>query len=63
MKKKLNWFKVMALIMMIIEIIVVITANKELVRENITLWRLYIALIVCIFINFLFICVKRKGGK
>lgn len=59
MKKKLNYYKVGALILMLVEIGVAIWVDKGVAKEDLTVWRLYAAMIMCIPINFMFICTKQ----
>lgn len=63
MKKKLNYYKVGALVLMLIEIGIAIFIDKDLVRYNLNAWRLYVAMLMCIPINVIFICSKRNGGR
>lgn len=59
MKKKVNWYKIGALALLLIEIGIAFRVDQKVAKENITIWRLYIAMIMCIPINVMFICVKR----
>ncbi len=63
MKKKVNYYKVGALVLMLIEMTIAMVIDKDLVKENLNAWRLYVAMIMCIPINVIFICAKRNGGK
>lgn len=67
MKKKVNYYKIGALVFLLIEIWMLIFINKEAVKESINLWRLYVACIMFIPVNVIFICIKQKrtikGGK
>lgn len=63
MKKRVNYFKIGALVMMLVEIGIAIWAEKGVVKENLLAWRLYVACIMCIPINFMFICAKRQVRK
>lgn len=60
MKKKVNYFKIIALILMLVEIWMLIFINKDAVKENINLWRLYVTCIMFIPINVVFILTKRR---
>lgn len=62
-KKRVNWLKVSALILMIVEIGIAMWVDKDMVRNNITAWRLYCCMLMCIPINVIIIGAKRKGGK
>ena len=53
MKKKLNYYKVGALILMLVEIGVAIWVDKGVAKEDLTVWRLYASMIMCIPINFI----------
>lgn len=61
MKKKLNYWKILALILLIIEIGFVVWVDKEKVKENLIAWRLYAGCIMCIPVNIMFIYAKRTG--
>ena len=58
--KKINWFKIACLILMIVELIIAFGIDKNLVKENITAWRLYILCIMFIPINVMIIGIKRR---
>ena len=58
--KKINWFKIACLILMIVELIIAFGIDKNLVKENITAWRLYIICIMFIPINVMIIGTKRR---
>ena len=60
MKKKVNYYKIGALILLLVEIGIAIWVDKGVAKEDIWLWRLYVAMIMCIPINVMFICAKRK---
>ena len=60
MKKRINYYKIGALILMLVEIGIAIWVDKDAVKQDITAWRLYVACIMCIPINVMFICAKRK---
>ncbi len=59
MKKKLNYYKIGALILMLVEIGIALFTDKALVKTNISAWRLYVACIMFIPVNVMFICVKQ----
>lgn len=61
MKKRINWFKIIALILTIIEIYIAFCLDKNLIKANINTWRLYIACIMCIPMNVIFICTKKEA--
>lgn len=63
MKKKVNYYKIGALIMMLVEIGIAIWVDQGVAKENLTVWRLYVACIMFIPINFMFICAKRTVKK
>ena len=58
--KKVNWFKVVALILMIVEIVILFAIDKNAIKENINLWRLYVVCIMFIPVNIVFIGTKRR---
>ena len=58
--KRVNWLKVVLLILTVIEIIALAIVDKEMVKTSIRLWRLCILMIGCIFINVLYIGAKRR---
>lgn len=58
-KKRVNWFKVALLLITIIEVAILSIADKNVIAESVLAWRLHIALIMCIPINFMIICAKR----
>lgn len=60
MKKKVNYFKIIALILMLVEIWILIFIDRDAVKEDLNLWRLYIACIMFIPVNIIFIGIKRK---
>ena len=63
MKKKVNYYKIGALIMLLVEIGIAIWVDKGVAKENLLVWRLYVACIMFIPINVIFICTKRKVVK
>lgn len=63
MKKKVNYFKIGALVMLLVEIGIAFRVDQAIAKENIMAWRLYVAMIMCIPINVMFICTKRKVAK
>lgn len=65
MKKKLNYYKIGALILMLVEIGIALFTDKALVKTSISVWRLYVACIMFIPVNVMFICAKqtRKAVK
>lgn len=63
MKKKLNYFKIGALIMLLVEIGIAIWVDKGIEQESLLVWRLYVACIMFIPVNFIFICTKKKVVK
>lgn len=58
-KKRVNWFKVGSLILLIIEFVLVVTANKDLLDTNINYWRLYITMIMFMLFNLSYILNKE----
>lgn len=65
MKKKVNYYKIGALILTLVELGIAIWVDKGVTKENLLVWRLYVAMIMCIPINVMFIGAKRvvKSGK
>lgn len=65
MKKKVNYYKIGALIFMLIDLGIAIWVDKGVAKENLLVWRAYVACIMAIPINFMFICTKqtRKEKK
>lgn len=65
MKKKVNYYKIGALVLMMVEIWIAFFIDKDLVKSNINVWRLYCACIMFIPINVMIIGAKRvvKSGK
>ena len=59
MKKKINYYKIGALILMLVEIGIAIFVDKDVVKQDIIAWRLYVACIMCIPINVMIIGSKR----
>lgn len=60
MKKKVNFYKIGALILMLIEIGIALWVDKDAMKTDITLWRLYVACVMFIPINVIFICIKQR---
>ena len=58
--KKINYYKIGALILLLVEIAIVAWVDKGVVKENLLVWRLYVLIVMCIPINVMFICSKRK---
>lgn len=58
-KGKTNYYKIGALILMLIELYIAFVVDKELVKSSLNAWRLYIVCIMFIPINFMFICTKQ----
>ena len=63
MKKKINYYKIGALILTLVEIGIAIWVDRGFSKEDIWTWRLYVAMIMCIPINIMFICAKRGVKK
>lgn len=63
MKKRINWFKIIILILMIIEIIIAITTDRNAIKKDINTWRLYCICILFIPINVMIIGAKRRVKK
>lgn len=65
MKKKVNYYKIGALVLMMVEIWIAFFIDKDLVKSDINAWRLYCACIMFIPINVMIIGAKRvvKSGK
>ena len=61
--KKVNWFKVIALILLIVEVIIATVIDKNAIKENLNLWRLYVACVMFIPVNVIFISIKQKRRK
>ena len=58
-KKRINWLKVVALILMIIEILIAFRIGR-LVKGDLVLWKIYTACILFIPINVIIIFSKNK---
>ena len=58
--KRLNYYKIGALVMLIVEIAVAIWMDRGVAKEDLWIWRLYVLLMMCIPINVMYICKKRK---
>lgn len=58
-KRKVNWFKVIALILMIIEIAIAFRIGR-LVKGDLILWKIYSACLLFIPINVMIIFSKNK---
>lgn len=63
MKKRINLYKIGALVMLLVEIGIAIWVDQGIVREHLLVWRLYVACIMFIPINVMFICSKRRVVK
>ena len=59
-RRNINWLKIIALILMIIEIIVAIRIDKNCIEGNLNLWRLYTGCILFIPVNVMIIFAKRS---
>lgn len=59
MRKKVNYYKIGALILMMVELGIAIFIDKEAVRADLNTWRLYVACILFIPVNIVFICTKQ----
>lgn len=62
-QKRINWLKIIALIFMIIEMGIVVWVDKGVVKEQLWVWRWYVACVMMIPINFMFICTKQTKKK
>lgn len=60
MKKKVNYYKIGALVLLLVEIGIAIWVDQGVAKEDLLVWRLYVACIMCIPINVMYICAKRK---
>lgn len=63
MKKKVNYYKIGALVLLLVEIGIAIWVDQGVAKEDLLVWRLYVACIMFIPINVMFICAKRKVYK
>lgn len=67
MKKKVNYYKIGVLVMMLVQIGLLIWVDKDLVKADINVWRLCILSIMFIPIDVMYICTKQtrrvKNGK
>lgn len=59
MKKKVNYYKIGALVLLLVQLGIAFRVDQAVAKENITIWRLYIAMVMCIPINVMFICTKQ----
>lgn len=59
MKKKINYYKIVALIFLLLEIAIVIWVDKGFNKEDLWVWRAYVACVMFIPINVMFICAKQ----
>jgi hypothetical protein len=59
MKKKVNYYKIGALVLMLVEIGIAIFTDKELINNSMKVWRLYTLCVMFIPVNFMFICTKQ----
>ena len=60
MKKKVNYYKIGALVLLLVEIGIAVWVDRGIPKKDIWVWRLYVACIMCIPINVMYICTKRK---
>lgn len=58
-KKKINWLKIGALLLMISEIIIVFRIGNQ-VKGDLVLWKIYTACILFIPVNLMIIFSKNK---
>lgn len=58
-KRKVNYYKIGALIMMLAEIGIAFWVDQGVAKEDLMIWRLYVGCIMFIPINFMFICTKQ----
>ena len=61
--KKINYFKIALAIITIPEIIILFTTNKDLLENNINLWRLYLLILMFIIFNILYILYSKEFKK
>jgi len=61
-KKRINWFKVSALIMLILEVAIAVWVDNGYDKQQIWVWRAYVMCIMFIPINVMII-FSKKGGK
>lgn len=59
-KKKVNWFKIIALALTAIEVYIILSLDKTTLKTNLNLWRMYIACYAFVFINLIYIVTKTK---
>lgn len=59
MKKKVNYYKIGALVLLLVELGIAFRVDQAVAKESITIWRLYIAMVMCIPVNIMFICTKQ----
>ena len=59
-KGKINWIKVLALLLTIIEIVIAITIDKNYIKGDLNTWRIYTICIIMIPVNIMIILSKRS---
>ena len=57
--KKVNYYKIGALILMMVELGIAIFIDKQAVKTDLNTWRLYVACIMFIPVNVMFIGAKQ----
>lgn len=59
-KRRIYWGKVVALILLILEIAIAIRINNHYVKGDLNLWRIYTGCVLMIPVNVIIIFSKRK---
>lgn len=62
-KQRINYFKIALAFITIIEIIILLTTKKELLENNLNLWRLYITIMMFAISNILYILYSKELKK
>ena len=62
-KQRINYFKIALAIITIPEIIILFTTDKNILENNLNLWRLYLLILMFVIFNILYILYSKQFKK
>lgn len=62
-KQKTNYFKIILAIITIPELYIIFTTDKNILENNINLWRLYLLIFMFVIFNILYILYSKQFKK
>ncbi len=62
-KQKINYFKIALAIITIPELYIIFTTDKNILENNLNLWRLYLLIFMFVIFNILYILYSKQFKK